>query len=398
MPYYHWKGVDVSGKSRRGRIFAATPIVLDSFLMKRDIALTSYKKISTKFLPAIRQETVMYLFERLATLLRAGVLVPEALIILRDTMGHVCMQIVLENITQQVEQGMPLHKSLASHPEIFDERMVQMVYIGQETGSLPIATEALATYLGTVLAFKAKIRSAAMVPLISFVFFVAVVAVVIVGIIPMFVSVLQSVNQPLPFVTRTLLGLSSFVRSWQGIATTAAMIILFVCGFKWLSRRSQAKRFYDLIIIRIPFIKDILYDSQRAWFLDSLTLLVRGGLPVVPSLSIAERSCVNSKIFEYLSSVSKAVSVGVPLSVALEQCGGDLFSAETTAIIAIGENIGQLSAALEQTAAISRMRAARSITFLSTVIQPLLFMILGLLVTLLIVAVYAPIFTLSWAI
>jgi type IV pilus assembly protein PilC len=118
----------------------------------------------------------------------------------------------------------------------------------------------------------------------------------------------------------------------------------------------------------------------------------------VPALTIAERSCANSKILEYVSSVSKAVAGGAPLSVALERCGGELFLPETTAIIAVGENIGQLGSALAQTADISRMRATRSITFLTTVIQPLLFIFLGLLVTLLIVAVYAPIFTLSWAI
>ena len=397
MPYYHWNGVDLSGKIRRGRNFASDSGALDTYLLKRDTALISCKKTATFFLPRITQEAVMYFFERLALLLRSGVLVPEALSILRDTMGHVRMQIILEDITRKIEQGVPLHKALGVYPHIFDERMVQMVYIGQETGSLPITMEVLASYLETVLAFKAKIKSAAMMPLISFIFFIAVVGVVIIGIIPMFVSVLQSVNQPLPFVTRALLGVSNFVRSWQGIALLSAMVVFIVWGINWLSRQAKIKYYYDSIIIRIPYLKDIIYDTQRAWFLDSLTLLVRGGLPLVSSLCIAERSCVNRKIFEYISSVGRTVSVGVPLSVALEQCGGALFPPETTAIIAIGENIGQLSASLEQTAGISRLRAERSIAFISTIVQPLLFIILGLLVTLLIIAVYAPIFTLSWA-
>jgi type IV pilus assembly protein PilC len=155
---------------------------------------------------------------------------------------------------------------------------------------------------------------------------------------------------------------------------------------------------YDGFVIRIPYVCDIIYDTQRAWFLDSLALLVHGGMPLVPALSVAERSCVNSKIFEYLATVTKAVSAGTSLSVALEQCPGNLFSPETIAIIAVGENVGQLGTALAQAADVSRSCAARSLAFIVTVLQPLLFIVLGLLITMLILAVYAPIFTLSWAI
>ena len=147
----------------------------------------------------------------------------------------------------------------------------------------------------------------------------------------------------------------------------------------------------------MPYVKDIIYDTQRAWFLDSLALLVRGGMPLVPALSVAERSCVNSKIFSYLITIEKSVAAGTPLSIALEQCPGGLFSPETIAVIAVGENVGQLGAALETAADVSRTRATRSIAFITTVVQPLLFIILGLLIMLLILAVYAPIFTLSWA-
>ena len=152
------------------------------------------------------------------------------------------------------------------------------------------------------------------------------------------------------------------------------------------------------MVINMPYVRDITYDTQRAWFLDSLVLLVKGGMPLVPALSIAERSCVNSRIYEYVSTISHAVALGSPLSIALEQCPGEVFVPESIAIIAVGENIGQLVSALSQTAEISRTRAARSIAFITTVIQPLLLIILGLMIMLLILAVYAPIFTLSWAI
>ena len=398
MPYYRWKGVDLCGRSKTGRLFASSASTLDMHLFKRDIALTSCNTLPVHFLPAINKQTIMQFFERFATLLRAGVFVPEALAILRDTMGHVRMQVVIDDIAQQVDHGTPLHQALASHGDIFDERMAQMVYIGQETGSLPITVAAMASYLETVLAFRAKIKAAAMVPVISFLFFLAIVVVIVIGIIPTFASVINSVNQPLPMITRLLLAASNFLRSWVGLLTVGLGAFIIFVSTRWLFRRPKVKQMYDFIVIHVPFVCDITYDTQRAWFLDSLVLLVRGGMPLVPALSIAQRSCVNNKIYEYVSTISNAVSHGSPLSVALEQCPGGLFAPESIAVIAVGENVGQLVPALSQTADISRNRATRSITLITTVIQPLLLILLGLMITLLILAVYAPIFTLSWAI
>lgn len=398
MPYYHWKGVGLSGGIKTGYAFACSPLALDLLLFKRDIAILSCVVSSTLFLPSITKETVKNFFERLAVLLRAGVLLPEALAMLRDTMGHVRMQLVLDDIVQQVVVGIPLHKALIMHQAIFDERMVQMVYIGQETGSMPIVVQAMATYLETVLAFRAKIKSAAMAPTISFLFFLAVIAVIIVGIIPTLASVFNSVNQQLPAITGFLLATSNFLRSWFGLFVVVVIAGITFFGIRRLLLSPRFKQLYDGLILKIPFVRDIAYNTQRAWFLDSLALLIGGGMPLVPALSIAERSCVNSKIYEYVSTIGNAVAAGSSLSAALQQCPAELFDPESIAIITVGENVGQLAAVLSQAADISRNRATRSLAIIANVIQPLLFIILGLLITLLILAVYAPIFTLSWVI
>ena len=398
MPYYYWKGIDLSGCVHAGKMFAASSSALDVFLFKRDIALIFYRPVSIKFMPAINKETTKQFFERFAILLRSGVLVPQALMIIRDTIGHVRMQVLLEVVTSEVERGVQLHEAMARYASVFDERMVRMVYIGLETGSLSLTMEVLAAYLQTVLTFKEKVRAAAMVPFISFLFFVLVVLVVIVLVIPTFVSVLQAVNQPLPAVTSTLLAVSNFLRSWVGLATGVLILASIILAIRLAPKNIRSKRFFDGIIIRIPFIRDLVFDMQRVWFLDSLALLVRGGMPLAQALSVAERSCTHTQICGYMTTVSKAVAAGMPLSIAFEQCPGNLFSAEFIAIVAVGENIGQLGSAIAQAAEISRARAARVISFITNIIQPMLFVLLGLLVALLILAVYTPIFTLSWVI
>lgn len=398
MPYYQWKSVGLSGRMKTGKIFAQSAEGLDQILFNRDLALVSCKEASIKFLPLISKETIKQFFERLATLLRAGVLVHEALAILRDSMGHVRMQILIDDIAQWVQRGKPLHIALAEYPNIFDERMVQMVYIGQETGSLAITVQAIANHLDTVLGFRAKVKSAAMVPLISFLFFLAIIAVIVIGIIPTFATVFASINQPLPTVTRSLLVISDFLRSWYGIVILGLIGLIIFALIRWLFQHPKVKRTYDQIVIHAPFLRNIMYNTHRAWFLDSLVLLVHGGMPLVPALFIAQRSCSNSVLYEYLSTIGTTVALGSPLSVALQRCPGNFFSPEDFAIVAVGENIGQLAPALAQAAQLSRNRATRSIMIITMVIQPLLLIILGLMITLLILAVYSPMFTLSWAI
>lgn len=398
MPYFRYRVVNLLGRFKTGRMFAANTCDLDSILLKRDLAFISATEASTIFLPRITKETVMLFFERLSMLLHAGVLLPDALIVLRDSFSHVRMQLVIADLYAKVEQGIPLHSALEKHKDIFDERMVQMVYIGQETGSLAITVRALAEYIQTVKTFRSKIKSAVMGPLISFMFFVVIVLILIVGIIPTMASVFESAHQQLPAITQTLLTVSGWLRSWYGISLVLFIVIAVITVLKTIKNNVRAKHTYDKVILRVPFVYRFVYDAQRVWFLDSLVLLVKGKIPLDAALSIAQHSCTNSIVRAYVATLEQAISQGKSLTSAFQQCPGEFFSQEDHAIIAVGEKACQLSIALEHIADNSRDHVSRSVTYITTVIQPLLLIILGFMITLLILAMYAPMFTLSWVI
>lgn len=398
MPYFRYQGVNLSGRIRTGKLFAADMCDLDTILLKRDIAFISATEASTRFLPRITKETVMRFFERLSMLLRAGILLPDALIILRDSFSHVRMQLVIADLYTKIEQGIPLHKALERHKDVFDERMVHMVYIGQETGSLAITVHALAEYIQTVMAFRAKIKSAVMGPIISFTFFIGIVLILIVGIIPTLAAVFESAHQQLPAITQALLAISGWLRSWYGMSMILFVIFAVSVVLKTIKNSATIKRMHDSIVLRIPYVRRFVYDTQRVWFLDSLVLLVKGKMPLNVALSVAQHSCTNDIIYTYVATLEQAVSQGKPLTSAFQQCPGEFFSQEDNAIIAVGESACQLSLSLAQIADNSRNHVARSVHYMTTVIQPLLFIILGLMITLLIVAMYAPMFTLSWVI
>ena len=310
MPYYHWKGVTLDGSVKSGRMFAVTLQALDNHLFKRDIALIKADEAITWFLPRITVNTRAQCFDQLATLLDAGILVPQALALLRDTAGHVRMQLLLTSITDDVEHGLALSTALERQKGYFDDRIVQMVYVGQESGSLPVTVKALATHLDTIIAFREKIKAAAMAPLISFAFFIVIVFVIVIFVMPTMAAIFSSVNQPMPFITRAFLSASQFLRSWYGLLITSIALVLAIFGLRRAFKRESVSRAYDRIILKVPFFNDIVLDTQRAWYLESVELLISGGMQLVPALRIAQRSLTNTVLQEQAKAITQAVASG----------------------------------------------------------------------------------------
>lgn len=398
MPYYKWKGVTLNGTIKSGKMFAVNQEALDQFLFNRDIALIKIDSTHTMLVPSITLKTQAQLFGQLATLLDAGILVPQALSLVRDTIGHVRMQLLLADITADVERGLSLSAALERHTPIFNERTVQMVYIGQESGSLPITVKTLAVHLETVIAFREKIKSASMTPLISFAFFIVIVLIIIIFVMPTMAAVFSSVNQPMPLVTKAFLAISQFLKSWYGLLITCVGLGLGYVGIRKLLTRDAIKRTVDQYILKVPFFGKIIIDTQRAWYLESVALLISGGMQLVPALRIAQRSFTNGVLQEQGKAVQLAVASGSSFSKAMSQISLELFPYDCIAIIQVGEDAGALASALEKAAADSRNRALRHIGFVSRIIQPALLVILGLMITLLILAIYTPILTISWSI
>lgn len=398
MPYYYWKGVTLEGAVKAGRLFAVSPEALDQQLFKRDIALIKFDEAFTWFLPRLSVKTQAQFFDQLATLLDAGILVPQSLSLVRDTMGHVRMQLVLADIAKDVESGYSLSNAMQNQQDCFDDRMVQMVFIGQESGSLPVTVKALAIHLETVIAFREKIKSAAMSPLISFIFFIVIVLVIVIFVMPTMASIFSSVNQPMPFITYSFLSASQFLRSWYGLLITGTVMSLIVLGLRAMFMHKAVINAYDKIVLKIPFLRNIVLDTQRAWYLESVALLISGGMQLVPALQIAQRSFTNSVLQEQGRQISLAVAAGASFSNAINAVQSDLFPHDCVAIIQVGEDAGALANGLQKAALDARARALRHVSFISRVIQPLLLIVLGLMITLLILAVYSPILTISWTI
>ncbi len=394
MPYFAWQGVTITGANKQGKSFARSPQLLDERLCKQEIALTSCTAASTWFLPPIRRSWVTSFFEQLASLLAAGILLPDAIALIADHNHNVRLALIIEKIGNDIQQGFTLSSALERHAAIFDTIMVQLIAVGQEAGKVTASMSALVSYLISVQDFRKKIRSAAFVPAISLLFFSFVFMLIVFIMLPRLTDMLGTAKDQLPAITRFLLSLSHFLRGWNLVFIISSGVGLIALACIWFKKPAQ-QGLRDWLSLHIPFIRTITIDTQIGWFFSACALLIRNGLAVVPALIIAKQTVHNRLLRVEIDGIINKIAAGSSVWNAVDQANETYFLPETATIVQVGEQSGSLDSAFDKVALRYQARALSTLTIVTTIIQPLMLIILGLLVALLIIAIYGPLFTIS---
>lgn len=394
MPYFAWKGVTLTGSQKHGKSFARSSQLLDEKLCKRDIALVSCSAARTWLLPPLGRSWIVSFFEQLASLLQAGILLPDALAIIADHCHHIRLALIIEKVGSDIQHGFTLSSALEKHASVFDTIMVQLIAVGQEAGKVTASINALVSYLNSVADFRKKMRSAAFMPAISLFFFLVVFILIVFIMLPRLTDMVGTAKDQLPAITRFLLSISGFLRGWNLVFTSAVVAGLSAAVIFWFKKPSQ-QRMRDWLSLHIPFLGTITIDTQIGWFFSACALLIHNGLSVVPALTIAKQTVHNHILRNEIDTIINKIAAGGPVWSAIEQANETYFLPETAAIVQVGEQSGSLDSAFDKVAQRYQARALSTLTIVTTVIQPLMLVILGLLVALLIIAIYAPLFTIS---
>jgi len=394
MPYFRWHGVDLGGKKHSGLLFAASASDLNALLHKQNIALVSYTIQRTGRHKPIRASHKAQIFEQLAQLLNSGLLLPDALEVVCRQLHHPHLQEMIQQVAHQIKKGTAFHMACAKFPQLFDVVTVSSIQVGQESGQLPQTLYDLADHLQAMQRFHKKIRSAVAMPLITFAFFIVVALVLFVGIIPRFETLFSSTGQPLPYLTRLALQISNFFRSWYTLYIGTSIIIALVL-LKLYARIESGRTFYDRLILKIPFIGTLKKRAAALRIFRSVALLLQGGMQLVPALTISRSLLKNKQLEDWFDDIIQAVESGASLSNALARYQGRWFDQDAIAIIAVGEESGALPTMLERVAHIYEDGINRILATMSILIQPSLMIILGLLIALLVFAIYIPIFNMA---
>ncbi len=395
MPYFAWRGVDIIGTRKSGKRFAQSWQHLEILLFKRGIALLQAKPMSISwFARAVTRDDKAQFFRQLSVLVDSGVLIDQALELSADQVDSSRLQTIMYTLAHEVHEGVSLSTALRAWPAVFDNIAIVQVQVGEESGNLVSALDALATRYERAAEFHKKIRAALVIPALTFLFFIAVVSFIFVVIIPRFAELFMSYSQEIPPLTRVMLSISLFFQSWYALMVVGLSIGCVGMLF-WLSHSTHVKPLLDRVFIHTPCIGTVMGEIFMGDFFQSLSMLLAGGLRLVPAMNLIAQGTHNTLYKQRVLDLEQILQEGGSLSHALASQPGDFFSHEAIALVVVGQESGRLVPMLMRLSALYHQRLLSRLNLYVALVQPVCMILLGLLVTALVFAVYGPIFNIA---
>jgi MSHA biogenesis protein MshG len=405
MPSFAYTGRDRGGALVEGMMESVSPSALADQLAGRGItplriraAAADPAKPMAIRLPKlgrrpIRSEEVMLLSRQLYTLLKAGVPIMRALAGLRESAANPQLSRVIRDVQESLDGGRELSASFARHPSVFSAFYLSMVRVGELTGRLEEIFLRLFEHLDFERFMRDQVRSALRYP--SFVIATMALALVIVNIwvIPAFAKVYQGFKAELPWMTKILIGFSNFmVGSWPillGAAIGAAL------AFRWWVGTPGGRLRWHQLQMKIPIAGKIVHKATLARFARSFALAARSGVPVVQALSVVSQTVDNDYIAQQVLGMREGVERGE--SVLRAAIGAEVFTPVVLQMVAVGEESGALDDMMEEIAQMYQREVEYELKTLSSQIEPILIVCLGVLVLVLALGVFLPVWDLGQA-
>ncbi len=331
----------------------------------------------------------LYLFSRqLASLIRAGVSILQALRMLSEQTQNVPFRGVLVRIHNSIRDGKRFSDCLAEYPQIFDPFYVAMVRVGEEGGNLREILQQLAGHLQSQGEILSKVRSALAYPVLMIVVGVGTVFFILTFVMPRITQMFSSLQQTLPLPTVILMGISGFLEKfWVWVAIFILTLILLI---KSWARTERGQLVLSQMKLDIPLVREFILKAELARFCRTLEALLKSGVPLLRGLSIAVPTLSNAVIKGQLSSCRKGVESGMRLTDSLREIR--LIPGMMINLIHIGEESGSMENALKEVADIYEQETAETIKVVTTLLEPLMILAVGLVIGMIVLAMLLPIF------
>ncbi len=387
-----WQGVDRAGKKVRGEMRAATEVVVNNALRRQGIKVDKIKKQTFSGGGSIKEKEISLFTRQLATMTRAGVPLLQAFDIAARSTGNPRFSRLLLEVKGDIEGGNSLAVSFKRHPMQFDELFCNLVAAGEQAGILDAILDRLATYKEKTIALKGKIKSAMFYPAAVIVIATVVVAVIMWFVIPAFKQVFTSFGADLPWLTNMIVAISDwFVNFWY-IVLGVPLVAGFVLWYLW-KRFPGIKHWIDRVSLKLPVLGEVLEKAAVARWTRTLATMFAAGVPLVDSLSSVGGAAGNQVFADATKKIQTNVSTGTALTVAMEDTG--VFPSMALQMTRIGEETGALDNMLSKVADFYEREVDDAVAALSSLIEPIMIVFLGVVIGTIVVAMYLPIFKLG---
>ncbi len=388
---FNWEGTDSNGKKLKGHTMSASEAAVRAKLRRKGIVASKVRKQSTLLQKSSTIVTAdIAIFSRqLATMLTAGIPLVQAFDIVGNGHDNPGMQKLIMAIKADVEGGSTLADALSRHPLYFDELFVNLVFAGEQAGALETLLDKIATYKEKTEAIKKKIKKALFYPTAVMVVALIVTTILLIFVIPEFESLFQGFGADLPTFTRMVIDLSQFVRTdgWLVALAIAAFFATYIYTYK---RSKRLRIIQDKVILKLPILGPIMEKSCVARFARTLSTMFAAGVPLVEGLQSVAGACGNVVYELGVLEIKDEVATGSRLQVCMENT--NLFPNMVIQMIAVGEESGSLEEMSAKVADFYEEDVDNAVDGLSSLLEPLIMSILGVLVGGLVVAMYLPIF------
>jgi type IV pilus assembly protein PilC len=391
---FTWEGMDRKGNRVKGRSLAPDEAALRADLRRQGIAPSRVRKQSSALKAGgkVKPEDIAIFSRQLATMLAAGIPLVQAFEIVGNGHEKPAMQKLILDIKADVEGGTSLHESLSKHPLYFDDLYVNLVEAGEQAGALENLLDKIATYKEKTEALKKKVKKALFYPTAVLVVAVIVTMILLIFVIPQFESLFKGFGADLPAFTQMVINLSQFVQTkgWL-LAIVTGVSVWFFLYFK---KRSKAMRmFLDRMSLKLPIIGPILNKAAIARYARTLSTMFAAGVPLVEALDSVAGATGNIVYEQAVLKMRDEVATGQRLQRAMENTG--LFPNMVIQMIAVGEESGSLDEMSGKVASFYEAEVDNAVDAMSSLLEPLIMAILGVLVGGLVIAMYLPIFKLG---
>jgi len=396
MAIYVWRGRNRFGDIVAGERVAASIEELRRALQREQITVLEVKpKRPAISIPFFRREKVklkdLAVFSRqLSVLIDAELPLIQSLNILAEQTKNKYFQRVIRTIRSDVEAGSTLNQAMRKHPKAFDDLYCNLVASGEQSGSLDVMLRRLAEYNEKILRLRAKVRQAMIYPSAIIIFAILVAIFLLWRVIPVFANIFTELGASLPFLTRTIIGLSHFVQRF--IILIILGLIALVILFRYYRKTPTGRWTIDRLILKIPVLGPLMRKVAVSRFTRTLSTLVSGGVAMLESLQITATTAGNVIIEKAILDARKAVAEGRSLNESLAETGQ--FPFMLTQMVSVGEATGTLDEMLAKLAEFFDEEVDAAVAALLSVLEPVLIIFVGLMVGTLIISMYLPIFSL----
>lgn len=389
---FSWEGKDKAGKQVRGELRAGGEAIVSATLRRQGILVTKVKKKTFSSGKKVTEKDIALFTRQLATMMKAGVPLIQSFDIVGKGNTNPSVSKLIMDIRADVETGTSLSQAFRKFPLYFDPLFCNLVGAGEQAGILEDLLTRLAIYKEKTVAIKAKIRGALFYPAAIVGVAFIVTAIIMVWVVPAFKDVFKSFGADLPAPTLIVMGISDFFVKYFYLIFIVVFGGLYLFFQSW-KRSLKVQRFMDILLLKAPIFGEIIRKASVARWTRTLATMFAAGVPLVESLDSVGGAAGNAVYLDATLRIQSEVSSGTSLTIAMQNT--NVFPNMVTQMVSIGEESGSLDAMLSKVADFYEEEVDEAVAQLSSLMEPLIMVFLGVVIGALVIAMYLPIFKLG---